>query len=55
MSLFNNQEKNLIFINQSSSLALRMSIFNNKNQIFIDKYNLSIVPQFLKKFIIIFQ
>lgn len=27
---FNNQEKNLISINQSSSLALRMSLFNNK-------------------------
>jgi len=63
----NNEEKKLISINQASgfqhfaiSLALRMSLFNNKNeilcnQIFIDegfvnfdKYNLSIVPTFLK-------
>jgi hypothetical protein len=63
----NNHEKKLISINQASgfqhfaiSLALRMSLFSNKNeilcnQLFIDegfinfdKYNLSIVPQFLK-------
>jgi DNA repair exonuclease SbcCD ATPase subunit len=63
----NNNEKKIISITQASgfqhftiSLALRMSLFNNKNeilcnQIFIDegfvnfdKYNLSMVPQFLK-------
>jgi DNA repair exonuclease SbcCD ATPase subunit len=63
----NNEEKKLISINQASgfqhfaiSLALRMSLFNNKNEILcnqmfideafvnFDKYNLSIVPTFLK-------
>lgn len=62
-----NDNKQIISINQASgfqhfaiSLALRMSLFNNKNeilcnQLFIDegfvnfdKYNLSIVPSFLK-------
>jgi DNA repair exonuclease SbcCD ATPase subunit/DNA repair exonuclease SbcCD nuclease subunit len=69
----NNDEKKIISITQASgfqhftiSLALRMSLFNNKNeilcnQIFIDegfvnfdKYNLSIVPQFLKSLLLYF-
>jgi DNA repair exonuclease SbcCD ATPase subunit/DNA repair exonuclease SbcCD nuclease subunit len=69
----NNNEKKIISITQASgfqhftiSLALRMSLFNNKNeilcnQIFIDegfvnfdKYNLSIVPQFLKSLLLYF-
>ena len=69
----NNNEKKLISITQASgfqhftiSLALRMSLFNNKNeilcnQIFIDegfvnfdKHNLSIVPQFLKSLLLYF-
>ena len=69
----NNNEKKIISINQASgfqhftiSLALRMSLFNNKNeilcnQIFIDegfvnfdKYNLSIVPNFLKSLLLYF-
>ena len=68
-----NKEKKIISITQASgfqhftiSLALRMSLFNNKNeilcnQIFIDegfvnfdKYNLSIVPQFLKSLLLYF-
>jgi hypothetical protein len=69
----NDEEKKLISITQASgfqhftiSLALRMSLFNNKNeilcnQIFIDegfvnfdKYNLSIVPNFLKSLLLYF-
>ena len=69
----NNNEKKIISITQASgfqhftiSLALRMSLFNNKNeilcnQIFIDegfvnfdKYNLSMVPQFLKSLLLYF-
>ena len=69
----NNEDKKIISINQASgfqhftiSLALRMSLFNNKNeilcnQIFIDegfvnfdKYNLSMVPQFLKSLLLYF-
>jgi exonuclease SbcC len=69
----NNDEKKIISITQASgfqhftiSLALRMSLFNNKNeilcnQIFIDegfvnfdKYNLSMVPQFLKSLLLYF-
>ena len=69
----NNEEKKLISINQASgfqhftiSLALRMSLFNNKNeilcnQIFIDegfvnfdKHNLSMVPAFLKSLLLYF-
>jgi len=69
----NNDEKKIISITQSSgfqhftiSLALRMSLFNNKNeilcnQLFIDegfvnfdKYNLSMVPQFLKSLLLYF-
>ena len=69
----NNEEKKIISINQASgfqhftiSLALRMSLFNNKNeilcnQIFIDegfvnfdKYNLSMVPNFLKSLLLYF-
>jgi hypothetical protein len=69
----NNHDKKIISINQASgfqhftiSLALRMSLFNNKNeilcnQLFIDegfvnfdKYNLSIVPQFLKSLLLYF-
>ena len=69
----NNDEKKIISITQASgfqhftiSLALRMSLFNNKNeilcnQIFIDegfvnfdKYNLSIVPNFLKSLLLYF-
>jgi DNA repair exonuclease SbcCD ATPase subunit len=69
----NNEEKKIISITQASgfqhftiSLALRMSLFNNKkeilcNQIFIDegfvnfdKYNLSMVPQFLKSLLLYF-
>ena len=68
-----NEEKKIISINQASgfqhftiSLALRMSLFNNKNeilcnQLFIDegfvnfdKYNLSIVPNFLKSLLLYF-
>jgi DNA repair exonuclease SbcCD nuclease subunit len=68
-----NQDKKIISINQASgfqhftiSLALRMSLFNNKNeilcnQLFIDegfvnfdKYNLSMVPQFLKSLLLYF-
>lgn len=68
-----NKEKKIISITQASgfqhftiSLALRMSLFNNKNeilcnQIFIDegfvnfdKYNLSMVPQFLKSLLLYF-
>jgi len=68
-----NKEKKIISITQASgfqhftiSLALRMSLFNNKNeilcnQLFIDegfvnfdKYNLSIVPQFLKSLLLYF-
>jgi len=69
----NNDEKKIISITQASgfqhftiSLALRMSLFNNKNeilcnQIFIDegfvnfdKFNLSMVPQFLKSLLLYF-
>jgi len=69
----NNDEKKIISINQASgfqhftiSLALRMSLFNNKNeilcnQIFIDegfvnfdKHNLSMVPAFLKSLLLYF-
>ena len=69
----NNCEKKIISITQASgfqhftiSLALRMSLFNNKNeilcnQIFIDegfvnfdKYNLSMVPSFLKSLLLYF-
>ena len=69
----NNDEKKIISITQASgfqhftiSLALRMSLFNNKNeilcnQIFIDegfvnfdKYNLSMVPSFLKSLLLYF-
>lgn len=69
----NNEEKKIISITQASgfqhftiSLALRMSLFNNKNeilcnQIFIDegfvnfdKYNLSMVPNFLKSLLLYF-
>jgi len=69
----NNHEKKIISITQASgfqhftiSLALRMSLFSNKNeilcnQIFIDegfvnfdKYNLSMVPQFLKGLLLYF-
>ena len=69
----NNEDKKIISINQASgfqhftiSLALRMSLFNNKNeilcnQIFIDegfvnfdKYNLSMVPSFLKSLLLYF-
>jgi DNA repair exonuclease SbcCD ATPase subunit len=69
----NNGEKKIISITQASgfqhftiSLALRMSLFNNKNeilcnQIFIDegfvnfdKYNLSMVPSFLKSLLLYF-
>ena len=69
----NNDEKKIISITQASgfqhftiSLALRISLFNNKNevlcnQIFIDegfvnfdKYNLSIVPNFLKSLLLYF-
>jgi DNA repair exonuclease SbcCD ATPase subunit len=69
----NNNEKKIISITQASgfqhftiSLALRMSLFNNKNeilcnQLFIDegfvnfdKYNLSIVPNFLKSLLLYF-
>jgi DNA repair exonuclease SbcCD ATPase subunit/DNA repair exonuclease SbcCD nuclease subunit len=69
----NNDEKKIISITQASgfqhftiSLALRMSLFNNKNeilcnQIFIDegfvnfdKYNISMVPQFLKSLLLYF-
>jgi len=69
----NTDEKKIISITQASgfqhftiSLALRMSLFNNKNeilcnQIFIDegfvnfdKYNLSMVPQFLKSLLLYF-
>jgi len=69
----NNDEKKIISITQASgfqhftiSLALRMSLFNNKNeilcnQIFIDegfvnfdKLNLSMVPQFLKSLLLYF-
>jgi DNA repair exonuclease SbcCD ATPase subunit/DNA repair exonuclease SbcCD nuclease subunit len=69
----NNNEKKIISITQASgfqhftiSLALRMSLFNNKNeilcnQIFIDegfvnfdKYNISMVPQFLKSLLLYF-
>jgi hypothetical protein len=69
----NTEEKKLISINQASgfqhftiSLALRMSLFNNKNeilcnQIFIDegfvnfdKHNLSTVPAFLKSLLLYF-
>jgi DNA repair exonuclease SbcCD ATPase subunit/DNA repair exonuclease SbcCD nuclease subunit len=71
--IINNDEKKIISIKQASgfqhftiSLALRMSLFNNKNeilcnQIFIDegfvnfdKHNLSIVPQFLKSLLLYF-
>jgi len=69
----NNHDKKIISITQASgfqhftnSLALRMSLFNNKNeilcnQLFIDegfvnfdKYNLSMVPQFLKSLLLYF-
>jgi DNA repair exonuclease SbcCD ATPase subunit/DNA repair exonuclease SbcCD nuclease subunit len=69
----NDIEKKIISITQASgfqhftiSLALRMSLFNNKNeilcnQLFIDegfvnfdKYNLSMVPQFLKCLLLYF-
>jgi DNA repair exonuclease SbcCD ATPase subunit/DNA repair exonuclease SbcCD nuclease subunit len=69
----NNDEKKIISITQASgfqhftiSLALRMSLFNNKNeilcnQIFIDegfinfdKHNLSMVPNFLKSLLLYF-
>ena len=69
----NNEDKKIISINQASgfqhftiSLALRMSLFNNKNeilcnQIFIDegfvnfdKYNLSMVPSFIKSLLLYF-
>jgi DNA repair exonuclease SbcCD ATPase subunit len=68
-----NDEKKIISITHASgfqhftiSLALRMSLFNNKNeilcnQLFIDegfvnfdKYNLSMVPQFLKSLLLYF-
>ena len=68
-----NHDKKIISITQASgfqhftiSLALRMSLFNNKNeilcnQLFIDegfvnfdKYNLSMVPQFLKSLLLYF-
>ena len=69
----NNEEKKIVSISQASgfqhftiSLALRMSLFNNKheilcNQLFIDegfvnfdKYNISMVPQFLKSLLLYF-
>jgi DNA repair exonuclease SbcCD ATPase subunit/DNA repair exonuclease SbcCD nuclease subunit len=69
----NNEEKKIVSITQASgfqhftiSLALRMSLFTNKNeilcnQLFIDegfvnfdKYNLSMVPQFLKSLLVYF-
>ena len=71
--IINNEEKKIISITQASgfqhftiSLALRMSLFNNKNeilcnQIFIDegfvnfdKHNLSMVPNFLKSLLLYF-
>ena len=69
----NNDEKKIISITQASgfqhftiSLALRISLFNNKNEVLcnqilidegfvnFDKYNLSIVPNFLKSLLLYF-